>query len=60
MKLLAFCSKTETQSWLTINHSVKVLSFYFLIHSRMMAYWKLKHVSVAGVYTTNIQVEFDG
>jgi hypothetical protein len=58
MILQVFCNKTETQSWLLIT-VLKVLSFCFLIYSQMMVYWKLKRVSVAGVFTTNIRVVFD-
>lgn len=38
---------------------VEVLSSCFLIHSLAMVYWKLKHVHIAAVYTTTIQIVFD-
>lgn len=45
------------QPWVTIDYNCRVLSLYCLVHSLMMACWKLKHV---GGFTPLKYVVFDG
>ena len=54
------CDPEDECSWFHLYlHSCKFVSFCFLTHSLIMAYWKPKCVHGAGFYTTNMQVVFN-